>query len=342
METQIKKLATETLQSLRTAWQGDLLRTHKPRATGGDIYKPVNVYASKRRECTRQMALDMLHPEDDGDFNNATRERFEQGNEAQANLISRLMRMARFCDPPFQVIEQEHRFVVNDRDGIQLVTGRMDARLKFTDGPRPPVEIKSGRTYENAETVEDLDNGVWSRGSVDELLSYMLGAEEAWGFIMCRRQGREPSMIPVILEDHLERAEQFLKTARQAVDARHGRADLPAFTENTMLCRKCSHHGKSCTPPGLDFGKGMRVIADPMLIQLAEIREKSYEAHTQFEKADKILKQELRGTEMGVLGPFNLTGKWMRSTTYNIPDKIKEKYKEVNPAGKFKLTIERV
>jgi len=332
----------EILDSLTAAWQADLVRQRRPRDPNAAVWQPQNVWASRRRACTRASALDMLHPEDDDSFGPASLERFAQGEEAESAIMARLNRIGPFFDPPFKVVEQQFRFDVKDRDGIVLISGKMDGRIRFgNESARIPVEVKSGRTYDGCRTVEDLDRGVWSRSAVDQLLAYLLGASEPWGFILVRRFSDLPQFIPVRLEEHLPRAEAFLQQARRAVDARHGRAPLPEFTQDVAECRRCPHMGKSCTPP-LDYGAGVKVIADESLVMLAETRERLESAHKDYERADSGLKEALRGIEQGILGPFQVKGQWQRGTTYDVPKEIKEQYKHVDEKGRFLLRIERV
>ena len=337
----------DPLVALMEAWEQDLLR-QKRRERGSTPYRPVNVYASKRRRCVRAMALDMLHPEDDPFDKPIQFERMKQGNEAESAIVARLHAMGKFCDPAFTVAEQQHRFEVKDRDDTVLITGKMDGRVRFEDGPRPPFEIKSGKSYENCETIEDLDRSVWARAAVDQLLSYLYADlpenypdREPWGFLFIRRQSRLPVAIRIRLLDHLQRVEAFMKDARVAVDARHGRGELPVFTQDRGECRRCPHLGKSCTPP-MDFGPGVQVITDPALIDAAGVRERHRDSYKEYQAADKYLKDSLRGTEMAILGPYQVMGKWAPSTSYDVPKEIKEEYRRVKEQGRFTLTIERI
>lgn len=332
----------QILDGLSSAWQADLVRQRRPRDPSAPVWQPPNVWASRRRACTRAMALDMLHPEDDDASAPGTLERFAQGEEAEHAVMARLARIGPFFDPPFKVVEQQFRFDVKDRDGTVLISGKMDGRVRFqNDGARIPVEVKSGRTYDGCRSVEDLDRGVWSRAAVDQILAYLLGAGEPWGFVLVRRFSDLPEFIPVVLEEHLSRAEAFLQQARRAVDARHKRAPLPEFTDQVAECRRCPHFGKSCDPP-LDYGAGARVIADENLVMLAETRERLEAAHRDYERADLALKEALRGVERGIMGPFSVEGKWQRATHYEVPAEVKEPYKVVDEKGRFTLKIERV
>jgi hypothetical protein len=337
----------DPLVAIQQAWESDLLRG-KRTERGSTPYRPVNVYASKRRKCVRAMALDMLHPEDDP-FNQPIQfERMKQGQEAEAAVVARLHAAGPFCRPAFTIAEQQHRFEVKDRDGIVLITGKMDGRINFESHQRPPFEVKSGRTYEGRETVEDLDRDIWARAAVDQLLSYLYADDpknykggDPWGFILCRRQSKMPALIRVNLLDHLDRVERFMKDARAAVDARHGRAGLPGFVNDPAECRRCPHMKKSCDPP-LDFGPGTAVITDPELIVAAETRERNRYAHELYEAADKTLKESLRGIESGIVGDFAFSGKWAPMTTYNVPAEVKKQYAEKKEQGRFTLTIERI
>jgi len=338
----------DPLHALLQAWDKDLLRG-KRQERGSTPYRPVNVFASKCRRCVRAMALDMLHPEDDPFDQPLQFERMQQGNEAEAAIMARLMRVGPFCDPPFTVQEQQHRFEVKDRDGTIVITGKMDGRLKFGDqGHRPPFEVKSGKTYEGCETLDDFGRNPWAGSAIDQLLAYLYADDpknhpggEPWGFIFIRRQSKLPLAVRVNLMDHLARVESFITNARYAVDARHGRGPLPGFINDPGECRRCPHMGKSCDPP-LDYGKGLSVIAEPEAIQAAETRARNRAAHEEYEAADKYLKERFRGIEAGIVGDFRLTGKWAPDTKYDIPKEVKAQYARKVEQGKFTLTIERI
>ena len=145
----------------------------------------------------------------------------------------------------------------------------------------------------------------------------------------------------MVLEDHLGRAESFLTEARSAIDGAET-GILPDFTPLKSECRSCSHMGKSCFPP-IGFGEGMQVIDDPHLVDMARQRNENRAAHEAFEEADKALKSELRGVELGLLGgEYAIEGRWQPDTKYNVPKEIKAQYAKVVEQGKFFLTIEPI
>lgn len=326
----------ELLDLVSDAWAGHLVAQRRGRSTDPRSY----VYASARRACVRRMALDLMFPGDEPEPSAEALERMQRGKEREDAIIARLMHVGRRCAIPFEVIEGQRRFEIRDRDGSTLIVGKVDGRLGFHTGERPIFECKSGEVARHVDSLEDLDRSPWSRHWLDQLLAYLYAEGEAWGFLILDRPSL-PKLLPVVLEDHLDRAETFLRDARAAVDARFERAPLPAYTADRAECRRCPHNGRSCTPDA-DFGDGVQLITDDRLIYLAEQREKNAEAAKVYDRADAELKKALRGVELGILGPYQVTGRWQRKTTVNVPAEIKAQYTTVDPQGSFRLDIERI
>jgi hypothetical protein len=325
----------EQLAALEKAWGKHLESdSHGPRS------KRTYCYASGRRSCVRRMALDMMHPEDEPEAAVDALERMQKGKEREVSLIARLMQIGPRCSPSFEVIEGQGPVRIKDEDGLDLIHGKLDCRLDFGSGGRPPAEAKSGQMAARISSIEDMDRSPWTRSWPDQLLSYLYATNEPWGFFILERPGM-PLFLPVRLEDHMDRVESFLVDARSAVLAAKGEAELPAFTDHLSDCRRCPHLNKSCTPPVLSAGPGLKVIEDLDLIALAETREENEEGYRAYGHADKGLKEALRGVEHGVLGPFEVSGKWGKSTRLEMPEELKKKYQVVDPEGKFTLKIER-
>ena len=320
---------------LTAAWEQHLRSLRK-----GGTYERTHVWASGRRSCIRRMALDLLHPEDEPPWPVESLERFQRGEEREASVVARLMQLGPRCEIPFDVIEQQRRFEVRDRDGILLITGKVDGRLSFVDGSRPIFDVKSGDTVRAAQTLEDLDRSPWTRHHVDQLLAYLLSEGEAWGFLILDRPGL-PAFIRVNLLDHLERAESFLRDARAAVDARFG-GPLPAPISDISECRRCPHAGKSCDVP-ISWGPGAQVIDDYALLDACRVREQHAAAAKTYERADKALKDALRGVELAIIGGEYLAeGTWQRRTVSEIPDDIKKQFSRVDEKGSFRLSLTKL
>lgn len=84
------------------------------------------------------------------------------------------------------------------------------------------------------------------------------------------------------------------------------------------------------------------MIDDPDLVMAAETCERTERAHKEHERADKKLKDALRGVTAAILGNYQVTGKWSERTKYDVPKEVREQYARKDPQGAFMLTIERL
>jgi hypothetical protein len=160
------------------------------------------------------------------------------------------------------VIEGQRRFTIRDRDGKAIIRGKIDGRLAFADGQKPIYEVKWGDSFRHISKLEDFESSRWSRHTPDQLLAYLLAESIPWGVIVVKKPGL-PAIIPVRLEDHLDRAEGFLRDARMAVDTRYGLRNPPPFIDDTNECLSCPHFNRTCSPPGVSQASdGSFVIRD--------------------------------------------------------------------------------
>lgn len=326
----------DPVTTLRDAWAGAL----RARRSSGTASTRTYLYASGIRDCERAMALDLLYPEDWPEFSEEQLARMRRGEEREESIVAWLHQIGPRANPPFKVVEGQRRFEIKDRDGVVLIVGKVDCRLDFGGGVKPFVEVKSGESVRNLEAFDDFDRSPWTRHMPDQLLSYLYAENEPLGIFILDRPGM-PVLIPVRLEDHLARVEMTLQRARRVVDVIHEDAPLPPYITDAAACRRCHHFGKSCTP-GLDFGAGATVISDEALIAAAETRERTAGAHREYDVADKRLKAALRGVTLGIMGDFQVTGKWSPRTVAEVPPEVKKQYERTEPEGTFRLTIERL
>ncbi|GAG43794.1 unnamed protein product, partial [marine sediment metagenome] len=199
----------------------------------------------------------------------------------------------------------------------ELIRGRIDGRLDFLGHPFQPVyEVKSGMGVARVRVLEDLDRSVWTRHYVDQLLAYCFAEGEPIGILLLDQPGL-PNPLEVQLEENLERVQEFITEAEQAVAYSYEEIDIPEFCDDVSVCRRCPHMGKSCSPPMESYGPGTEMIVDEELIQLAEIREQNAAARKLYEDADKQLKKKLRGVENAIMGPFHVRGKWSPKKIWN-------------------------
>lgn len=301
-----------------------------------------HVWASGRRKCVRAMALDLLHPDEGWEDVSVDRlARMHGGEHAERAIVSDLLQVGPRCRPPFEVVEGQQRIEIRDGKGRLLITGKIDGALRFAGSPaRIPFEVKSGVTFQRADTIEDLERSPWTRHAPDQMLAYLLAKSEPVGLLVIPKPG-PPTFIPVVLDEHRQRAEGFKADAAVAIDARFGLAPMPPFTSDTGECRRCPHFGKSCAPP-LDFGPGVRLLADPDLEAALQTRESARDAHLEYERADKLVKARLRGVPEAIVGPYHVNGRWQSRKVCELPPEIKRQYETVNDQGAWLLDVERV
>jgi hypothetical protein len=287
------------------------------------------------------MALDLLHPEDRGRFKPDTLERFYDGDDYEESCRARLLKAGRLADPSFKLLGAQERFEIRDRSGRVVIVGKLDEQVQFeTDPTRYPVEIKSGVSVQRVDTFDDFAYSPWTRPMPYQLLAYLLAMGSPMGLFILNRPGL-PNFVPVDLEDNLDMAESFLSKATRAVDCLEG-DDLPPFTADKSECRRCDHYGKTCTPD-IDYGPGVQIIDDEVLLEAARVRHETAEAAAKHRRAHDQLKKALRGCEHGLIGgEFEVTGRWQRSTKYDVPKLIKDRYKVVDEQGRFVLDFQLI
>jgi hypothetical protein len=294
------------------------------------------VYASAWRSCDRRMVLEMTRANALPPWEPEVLAKFRRGDDRERDLLSDLSRVGRDSEPPFNVHAQQERFALMDRKGRVAITGKVDARLDV-GGARPPLEVKSWSPYlvDGIETFADLFENPWTRGGGYQLLSYLYGAAEPYGFLLLDRSGL-PRLIPVELEANLDRMEAFLVKAEQALD--HVAAStLPNFLDDPSECRRCPWYGHVCNPPL--SAKGATILNDPDL-EAALVRHEALQpAGKEFNDLDKDIKRRLRGVETGIIGPFQILGKWGKQSRVDLPEDLKKQYTVTDPKGRFTLEI---
>lgn len=301
-----------------------------------------NVYASSYRACVRQMVLEMTAGDQVKPFSPDTLANFRRGQDRERDLLADLKKIGRNADPSFETVGEQERFELKDHKGRVAISGKVDCRLRI-NGTRisAPLEVKSWNVNltSRVKTFADLMENRWTRSGAMQILCYLLGAQEEFGFLLLDRPGI-PTLLPVELFANLHHVEDFLKKAECAMDHKEAGA-LPDYIDNPGECRYCPFFGSACNPPLLF--KGATVLTDPKLLLDLEQWEELRPAAKEFDRLDDEIKERLRGTESAIAGPFVLSGKWQKQTKYNFPDEpTKRKFQVSDPKGKFVLTIEKV
>lgn len=317
------------------AWEQFLLadrRTPSPH--------PNYVYASAWRVCERRMVYEATVPEQQQPFDAFTLARFRRGNDRERDLLADLSRIGRNATPEFQVVGQQHVFKVRDRKGRQVISGKVDASL-LMQRLTAPIEVKawSPMLVDRIETFADLFENPWTRSGGYQLLSYLYGSGDPVGFMVLDRSGI-PKLIPVVLEQHLDRMEDFLSRAERVVD--HALAEtLPPFLEgDAPECKRCPFFGGTCQP---DLSaKDTMVLTDPELEAQLQRWHELQGSGREWNSLDKRLKEHLRGIESAIAGAFSISGKWGKSSRVELPAELKKKFTVSDPKGRFFLEIEKL
>lgn len=301
-----------------------------------------SVYASAWRPCERRMVLELTAPDQQPPFEPAVLARFRRGDDRERDLLADLARIGRDTEPPFDVIGQQERFVLNDRKGRAAITGKVDARIYFHDEWRrgAPLEIKAWAPsiVDRIERFEDLFSSPWTRAGAYQLLAYLYGAAEPFGFLLLDRSGL-PLIVPVRLEDHLEAMEDFLSRAERVLD--HVEAGtLPDYHHEATECKRCPFYGGGCNPPLA--ANVVHVLTDPALEADLERWHALKPAGKEWAGLDADLKRRLRGVEAGVAGAFSLTGSWSKGSHLEIPAHLRKQFTVTEERARFTLEIERL
>jgi hypothetical protein len=321
--------------TVEKAWQAFLLADRRaPNA------HPTHVYASAWRVCERRMVYEATVPEQQPPFDAFTLARFRRGNDRERDLLADLSRIGRNAEPAFSIIGQQDQFKVRDRKGRYVISGKVDAFLAIGN-MRAPLEVKawSPLLVDRIETFADLFDSPWTRSGAHQLISYLYGHADPVGFMVLDRSGI-PKLLPVVLDEHLDKMEEFLTKAERVVD--HAQAGtLPGFLEGDAAeCKRCPFFGGVCQPP-LD-AVGAQLLNDPELEAALERREALKAAGYEFLDLDKEIKARLRGCESGIAGKFQITGTWGKSSHLELPAALKKQYTVSDPKGKFTLDITRL
>lgn len=297
------------------------------------------VYASAWRACDRRMAYELRSPDVLPPWPPEVLAKFRRGDDRERDLLIDAQRVGRAASPQFQIINQQERFQLRDRKGRVAITGKVDARLQI-DNINAPIEVKSWSPFlvDRIETFADVFDSPWTRSGAYQLLAYLLGAGEPYGFFLLDRSGL-PRLIPVELDHYLDAIEDFLVRAERVLD-HHAAGTLPDYLDDPVECQRCPFYGGHCNPPL--SAHDTDVLTDPDLEVMLERRESLKGAAHDFDSLDRQIKQRLRGVLRGVVGHFHIRGTWGKQSRIELPADLKAQYTKTDPQGRFTLDIVRL
>lgn len=324
-------------EAIAAAWAKHVEAEHRR----GGSFKRKHIYASSRRKCLRRSVLEATEPESFPEFDAEARARMLRGSQRERDIMIDLMRVGRHCEPRFDVEGSQERIEIKDRKGRVIITGKIDGFIHWGDSrAKWPAEVKTWApmTTDRIHRFADLFDNKWTWSGAFQLLAYLYAKNEPRGILILDRPGI-PKLIEVELEPYLAAMEAFLRDAETAVNHIEV-GTLPDFINDVSECRTCPAFGAACNPP--TSYAGARVLTDPEFIRILERRHELEAAADEFDHLDKEAKKILRGVESAIAGPFVVSGKWGKSTTYEMPEDVKKQYAKVDPKGKFTVEITKV
>lgn len=320
--------------TVRREWENFLLRQRR----GFSTPHP-HVYASAWRTCDRRMVYELRQPETMPAPSADLLAKFRRGDDRERDLLADLMRIGRDAELPFDVIGQQERFSLKDRRGREVIAGKVDAQLEI-ERKRYPLEVKAWHPsiVDRIDTFDDLFENPWTKSGAHQLLSYLFGSNQRYGFLLIDRSGL-PMLLDVDLESHLDRMEEFLARAERIRD-HYEAGTLPDFIDDATECKRCPFYGAVCNPSL--SAKDVHVLTDPELEADLHRWHELREAGKEWASLDGRLKKQLRGIENAIAGPFAIQGKWQGYTRVDLPPEVKKQYSVTDPKGRFVLEIEKV
>jgi hypothetical protein len=364
--------AAAIAEAVDRSWRRDLETSRRYQPTPHNY-----VYASSYRACLRRMVYEMTVPEQQPALGADVLAKFRRGDDRERDLLADLTAIGRNAIPPFNIIGQQERFSLRDRKSRSVIVGKVDARLEmdcvlaalnappppsefrpfpmdgsipldFTRREQPtvhiraPIEVKSWSPMlvDRLDTFEDVFANQWTRTGGYQLLAYMLGANEPFGFLLLDRSG-VPKLLPVELEPNLDRIDEFLTRAETALD--HVVAGtLPDYLDDPDECvQRCPFYGATCNPP-IAAANVLELLNDPELEIALERREELRKPGKAFADLDAEIKTRLRGVTRGVCGKFEIRGYWGKQSHLDLPPDVKAKYTRVDERGRFTLQINKL
>lgn len=354
---------------LREAWEATIRAEKGQGSKGSRSY----TWASGYRECGREMALDLIHPEEQAEHDEDTLSRFDRGDSREEHIMALLARAGRRADPPFRVIEQQAIVEVKDRDGLLVIRGKKEGTIIFNGGgvvrKALTVEVKSGQLVEHVKDLDGLLRGRYTKRYVAQLAAYLIGEDREEGLFILDRPG-VPTFVPVnLLEDRILRlGEEFIQKARAARDAnaqveaarkldpaweRTALTWLPDHINRVSECTACPHLNRSCFPT-LDYGAGAISITeeeDPELYLAMQGEIEHVGAGKAYNSSYKHVHDRLKGVPMAIVtgsrGSFLWQGKWAKGTRLTeegkaLVEKVKAEHSEPTDQGYFRGKLTRV
>lgn len=300
------------------------------------------VYASQLHRCGRRMALDMMASGRKA-IDAAGAARMLRGQSRETYIYRMLEDAGKRSEPRFSVALGQLPVTVSDPAGNKVIGGKLDGVICF-QSVAVPFEVKSPTMPGRINRVEDCFSSPWNWHWPLQLLSYLYGTGEPWGLLVIDT-GAIPHLLPVVFDEWAELYDAALQRVEQATAmVREGKGELPAHIRDLRTCQACPYFERLCVPP-IEYGDGAGVIVDKEMLEQLEIRHRTEQAHRDFERADREVKDRLKVNAVegqAVAGHYLISASFGKSTRVELPDELKRQYTKTDPRGRYTVKISRV
>lgn len=287
-----------------------------------------NTASTLGHPCERELTYERTHFNDKMPHSAKTQAIFDLGNEIEKLAKRELM------DAGFEIIEEQHAV---DWKKYQI-TGHIDAKINFKK-KFIPLEIKSinHNDFGKIDSMEDLkllaQSRHWYHNWIAQIYLYCVMCNSKEGILYLKdKQTWQSKAILVKVDknyvlDLIQKARNINKHVKKNT--------LPKRIKfNEKICGYCPFR-HICLPDE---------IIEPLKIeQNHEIEEKlerflvlkQYEH--ELEDLDAELLDYFKGKPKTIVGNFLVQGQWVNFPKFNIPKRIKDKYKKMGKYWKRKI-----
>lgn len=253
---------------------------------------------------------------------------FKLGKEMEKITIQDL------CNSGLDVEQQQRDF----KDKSTHITGHIDGIVNV-DGDQYLLEAKSVKDFV-FNSITDENSVKYSRYSFLKkyyaqlnLYLYLHGRKEQ-AFLLFKDK-HNGGYKEVLITLDCDFCEQLLKKA-ETIEKHLKEDTLPDRIEyDDFLCGNCPYNHICCPSPK---SEGVKFVDNEEIRTLLEEYEVLKEKAARFKIVDDLLKKELAEQDNIAVGDFHITGKWRSLTKYNVPQEIKDNYKEVSKYWVKKIT----
>lgn len=245
---------------------------------------------------------------------------FDEGNRIEASIRQEL------TDAGFELVEDQRPFnwpekeISGKIDFKAVVKTEVDGKIRVQ---RIPIECKSINPYD-FQTIKDRDiesvknhKKPHVRGYLAQIMLYLLLDNVEWGILLFKdKNGGRYKQIDVQIDmafleqviQKFERVNAAVKAYKEAQSDDDRAAALPARITDLTVCKHCPFRTECL--PDVSFGEGIKIVSDAYLEQLLLKREATLASASEYDDADKELKELTKKRADNKEAHFIVNGRW--------------------------------